>query len=92
MVTEGFSPNLATYKMLVNAYSKGKRKDEAWRLIEELVQKGMMPDSVRKKNVLRLKSLDRVKKSQKSLSHIKGSQTIIRDNSGCSCNVHENIS
>ena len=65
MVTEGFSPNLATYgyKMLVNAYSKGKRKDEAWRLIEELVQKGMMPDSVRKKNVLRLKSLDQAMKA-----------------------------
>ena len=38
MVTEGFSPNLATYgyKMLVNAYSKGKRKDEAWRLMEDV--------------------------------------------------------
>ncbi|XVE63666.1 hypothetical protein DITRI_Ditri07aG0038100 [Diplodiscus trichospermus] len=41
MAIQGFAPDLAAYKMLINGYAKSKRKDEALRLAEEMLQRGL---------------------------------------------------
>ena len=52
MAILGFAPDLAAYKMLINGYAKRKRKDEALRLAEEMLQKGLTLDAATQ-NMLR---------------------------------------
>lgn len=44
MVLKGHVPDIASYTTLVNSYIKVNSIDEALRVVEEMIQKGLKPD------------------------------------------------